>query len=142
MTPRRILILLGVSIAVLFTNVAASVLYMVVYGHFINPGQEAKFYQDHIQVAGPYCSIIAGMPIMFCAGWLVAGWWGRSLGARPAMFVWLAYTVIDLSILLIAGMSLGVGILFFISFATKLAAAYWGSSVRLRSPVPANPAAN
>ena len=117
----------------LVTNVAASILYMVVYGHLIDPGHEAKYYQDHIQIAGPYCSIVAGVPIMFLAGWWVAGWWRRSLGVRGAIFVWLTYTIIDLSILLIAGLSLGVGILFVISFATKLAAGYWGASTRLRN---------
>ena len=133
MTLGRAFALIGVAILVLVTNVAASILYMVVYGHLIDPGHEAKYYQDHIQIAGPYCSIVAGIPIMFLAGWWVAGWWRRSLGIRGAFFVWLAYTIIDLSILLIAGLSLGVGVLFVISFVTKLAAAYWGASTRLRN---------
>ena len=132
MTIGRALPLIGVAILVLVANVAASVLYMVVYGHIIDPGPEAKYYQDHIQIAGPYCSIVAGIPIMFLAGWWVAGWWRRALGVRGAFLVWLAYTIIDLSILLIAGLSLGVGVLFVISFATKLVAVYWGAATRLR----------
>ena len=138
MTLGRAFPLIGVAILVLVTNVAASILYMVVYGNFINPGHEGKYYQDHIQIAGPYCSIVAGIPIMFLAGWWVAGWWRRSLGARGAIFVWLAYTIIDLAILLIAGLSFGVGILFVISFATKLAAGYWGASTRLRNHAEQN----
>ncbi len=130
MTIGRALALIGVAILVLITNVAASILYMAVYGHMIDPGHEAKYYQDHIQIAGPYCSIVACIPIMF-----LAGWWRRSLGVRGAFFVWLAYTIIDLSILLIAGLSLGVGILFVNSLATKLAAGYWVASTRLRSHV-------
>ena len=133
MTIGRIAALIGVAMLVLVTNVAVSVLYMVIYGHIIDPGHEPKYYQDHIQVAGPYCSIVAGKPIMFLAGWWVAGWWRRTLGIRGAICVWLAYTVIDLSILLIAGLSLGVGALFIVSFATKLAAVYWGASTRLNN---------
>ena len=78
MTISRIAALIGVAMLVLVTNVAASVLYMVIYGHIIDPGHEPKYYQDHIQVAGPYCSIVAGIPIMFLAGWLVATNFGHS----------------------------------------------------------------
>ncbi len=133
MTLGRAFALIGVAILVLATNVAASVLYMVVYGNIIDPGHEAKYYQDHIQIVAPYSSIVAGIPIMFLAGWWVSGWWRRSLGIRGALFVWLAYTIIDISILLFAGLSLRVGILFVLSFATKLAAGYWGASARLRN---------
>ena len=133
MTVGRAAWLVGVAILVLVANVAASILYMVVYGYVIEPGHEPQYYDDHIQVAAPYCSIVAGMPLMFLAGWWVAGWWARSLGVRGALFVWLAYTVIDLAILLAAGMSLRVGSLFVVSFATKLAAAYFGANLRIQS---------
>lgn len=129
----RIASLIGVASLVLVTNVAASVLYMILYGHVIDPGHEQKYYEDHIQVAGPYCSIVAGIPIMFLAGWWVAGWWRRSLGVRGALAVWLAYAMIDLTILLLAGLSLVVGVLFVVSFTTKLAAVLWGASTRLRN---------
>lgn len=132
MTFGRIVSLIGVALLVMVLNIAASVLYMVLYGHVINPGHEPKFYQDHIQVAGPYCSIVAGIPLMFVAGWWVAGWWDRSLATRGAFVVWLAYTVIDLTILFFAGLTFGVGVLFVVSFATKLAAAYAGATTRLR----------
>ena len=138
MTLSRIAALVGVALLVLVINVAASILYMIVFGHLIDPGHEPKYYHDHIQVAGPYCSIVAGIPIMFLAGWWVANWWHRSLGVRGAVSVWLAYTVIDLSILLLAGLSLGVGALFIISFATKLAAVYWGASTRLKNRAEQN----
>lgn len=53
---------------------------------------------------------------------------------RPAWVVWVAYTVIDLLILLAAGLSLGVGVLFVVSFATKLVAALFGAKLRLARP--------
>ena len=133
MTGNRIVALIGVALLVMVTNVAASILYMVLYGHVIDPGHEPSYYEEHIQVAGPYCSIVAGIPIMFFAGYWVAGWWRRSLGTRGGLVVWIAYTVIDLTILLIAGISVGVGMLFIASFATKLAAIYWGGRTRLRN---------
>ena len=55
MTVGRVALLVGVALLVLVANVAASVLYMVIYGYVIDPGHEPKYYDDHIQVAGPYC---------------------------------------------------------------------------------------
>jgi hypothetical protein len=133
MTYGRVFVLIGVALLVLITNVAASILYMVLYGHVIDPGHGPQYYQEHIQIAGPYCSIVTGIPVLFFAGWWVAGWWRRTLKDRGALFVWLAYTLMDLSILLIAGLSFGVGLLFVVSFATKLAAVYWGASLRLKT---------
>jgi predicted tellurium resistance membrane protein TerC len=104
---------------------------MVVYGHIIDPGHEAPYYNDHIQVAGPYCSIVAGMPLMFLAGWWVAGWWQRTPGVKAALVVWLAYTGIDLAILLASGVTFTVGVLFILSLATKFAAGYFGALLRV-----------
>ena len=135
MTLGRIALLVGVAVLVLVANVAASILYMVVYSYLIDPGHPPQYYNDHIQVAGPYCSIVAGIPLMFLAGWWVAGFWRRALGVRPAWIVWLAYTVIDLAILLAVGMSVRVALLFVVSFATKLAAAHFGAKRRIALPV-------
>jgi hypothetical protein len=122
--------LVGVAVLVLVANVAASVLYMVVYSHLIDPGHEVQYYHDHMQVAGPYSSIVAGIPLMFLAGWWVAGWWQRTAGVKAALLVWLAYAVIDLAILLAVGISFAVGVLVIVSLATKLAAGYFGALVR------------
>ena len=142
MTFSRVALLVGVAVLVLVANVAASVLYMVVYSHVIDPGHGPQYYNDHIQVAGPYCSIVAGIPLMSLAGWWVAGWWRRALGVRGAWIVWLAYTVIDLAILLAAGMSRGVGVLFVVSFATKLATVQFGARLRIARPAQPDAAAD
>jgi hypothetical protein len=134
MTLGRVALLVGVAVLVLVVNVAASIGYMVLYGHVIDPGHDAKYYNDHIQIAGPYCSIVAGIPLMFATGWWVTGWWRRGLGMRPAWVGWGAYTVIDLLILLSVGMSLAVGVLFVVSVATKLVAALFGAKLRLARP--------
>jgi hypothetical protein len=140
MTVRRVALLVGVAVLVLVANVAISIVYMVVYGHLINPGHVPQYYNDHIQVAGPYCSIVAGIPLMFLAGWWVAAWWRRALGVRPAWIVWGAYTAIDLAVLLAAGPSIGVGLLFIASSVTKLAAVHFGARLRLARPAEPDPA--
>lgn len=132
MTFGRVASLVGVALLVMVANIAASILYMVVYGYVIDPGHEPQYYNDHIQVAGPYCSIVAGIPLMLLAGWWVAGWSHGKAGVQAALVVWLAYAVIDLSVLVAAGMTMRVGILFAISFATKLAAAWCGAWIRVR----------
>jgi hypothetical protein len=128
----RIASLIGVALLVMLTNVIASILYMVIYAHIIDTGHDLIYYQDHILVAGPFCSIVAGIPILFAAGWWVAGWWHQTLGVRGALCVWLAYTLIDLLVLLASGLSLGVGVLFVASVGTKLVAVCWGAITRLK----------
>ena len=94
---------------------------MVVYGHAIDPGHDKAYYEEHIKIAAPYCSIVAGIPLMFLVGW--------SVGMRPAIIVWLVYAVIDLAILLASGPTLRIGALFTLSFLTKLGSAYLGALV-------------
>jgi hypothetical protein len=128
----RVASLVGVSLLAMVSNVAFSVLYMVVYSYLIDPGHDNKYYQDHIQIAAPYCSVIAGIPIMFAAGWVVSGWWQGKFAVKPTVVVWIAYALIDLVILLAAGITFRVGVLFVISFATKLVAIYLGATYRIR----------
>ena len=129
MTLGRLARLVGVALVVLGVNVAVSILYMVVYSYLIDPGHEEQYYLAHIQLAAPYCSIVAGMPLMFAAGWWVGGWWERQFAVKAALLVWLAYAVIDLGVLLAEGLTPRIAVLFAVSFLTKLAAAYLGASV-------------
>jgi hypothetical protein len=123
----RVAWLVGVALLVSGVNVGLSVLYMVVYGHVINPGHEEPYYQAHIQVAAPYCSIVAGIPLMFLAGWWVGGWWEGEFAVRAALVVWLAYALIDTAVLLAAGVTSRLALLAAVSLLTKLAAAYMGA---------------
>ena len=67
-----------------------------------------------------------------CAfSWWVGGWWEGSFAARAALIVWLAYVLIDIAVLVAAGLSTKVAILFAVSFFTKLAAVYWGALTRI-----------
>jgi hypothetical protein len=132
MTLARLAWLVGVALLVLVVNVAASILYMVVYSYVINPGHEDRYYKDHVQVAAPYCSIVAGIPLMFLAGWWVGGWWEGDFAVKAAVTVWLAYFLIDIAVLLAAGMTTKGAVLVAVSFTTKLAAVYAGALVGAR----------
>ncbi len=135
MTLVRLASLTGVALLVMVVNVAMSVLYMVVYGYLINPGHPKEFYDEHVKVAAPYCSIVAGVPLMFLAGLWVAGWLGSEgqLGIKAALVVWLAYALIDLGVLLAAGMTAKIAMLCAISLLTKLAAALAGALVAVHN---------
>jgi hypothetical protein len=133
MSIGRIFALAGVAILVLFVNFVIGVLYRFVYSYAIHPGHEPAFYQEHIPGAAPYLSVIAGIPLMYLAGWWVAGWWNRSLGVQAALIVWLASTFIDFVLVSLTGWTLRVAVFFLISFVTKLVAAYWGARNRLLS---------
>jgi hypothetical protein len=121
MTLGRVAALAGLALGVMAANVAMSILYMVVYSYAIDPGHEKAYYEAHIRNVAPYCSIVAGVPLMFLVGW--------SVSMRPAVIVWLVYTVIDLAILLASGLTLRIGALFALSFLTKLGSAYLGALV-------------
>ena len=47
MSLGRLAWLVGVALLVLVVNVGISILYMVVYGHLIDPGHEEQYYRDH-----------------------------------------------------------------------------------------------
>ena len=123
----RIAWLIGIALLVLIANVVASILYMVVYSYVIDPGHDAQYYNDHIQNAAPYCSIIAGIPLMFLAGWLVGRWWRGEFAVKSAIVIWFIYTIVDLAIIAAAGATAKIGILVGISLLTKLIAAYAGA---------------
>lgn len=127
MTLGRLASLVGAAILVLVANVAVSVFYMVVYGHVIDPGHEEQYYHDHIKVAAPYCSIVAGIPLMFFTGWRVSSWWEREFALEAGLLVCLTYALIDIGVLLAFGLTPGIAVLFTVSFLTKLAAVCSGA---------------
>lgn len=129
----RIAWLTGIALLVMVANVLASVLYMVVFSYVIDPGHDQAYYDAHIQVAAPYCSIVAGIPLMFLAGYWVGGWWEGKFAVQSALFVWLIYAVIDISVVTAAaGWTAQGALIVAVSHLTKLAAIYAGARVRSR----------
>jgi len=146
MTLVRLASLVGVAVLVLILNVAMVFVYMVVYGHLINPGHPNEYYQEHVKIAAPYCSIVAGMPLFFLAGLWVAGWWEGQGGVKAALVMWLAYTIIDLAVSLAMGLAAAMtpklAVLVASSHLTKLAAVYLGALVVVHNATKNAPLGN
>ena len=128
----RIAWLVGVGILVMVANVLVSILYMVVYGYLIDPGHDEQYYNAHIQAAAPYSSIVAGIPLMFLAGFWISRWWAGKFAIESALVVWLVYAVIDFTALMTAGFTSWMAILVAVSLSTKLAAIYAGAVIGAR----------
>ncbi len=125
-TKNRWVWIVPVAIAVLLTNVAIHILYMVAYSYLINPGQDAAHYQAHAKLSAPYSSIIVGMPLMFLACRWIGGKFAARFSLTAALLVWLVYVLLDIIVLVFAGELGRMALLFVISFVTKLAAEYLG----------------
>jgi hypothetical protein len=119
MTFGRVAALAGLALGVMAANVAVSILYMVVYSYVIDPGHDKAYYDAHVQIAAPYCAIVAGIPLMFLVGWWV--------GLRPALVVWLVYAVINLAVLAASGPTWKAGALVAASILTQLGSVYVGA---------------
>jgi hypothetical protein len=119
MTFGRVATLAGLALGVMAANVAISILYMVVYSYVIDPGHDKTYYEAHIKIAAPYCSIVAGIPLF-----VLVGWW---MGMRPALIVWLVYALVDIAALAAWGLTWRIGAVFAVSILTKLASAYFGA---------------
>lgn len=131
MTIGRIALLAAIAVGVMAANVAATFLYMVVYSYVIDPGHDKAYYEAHAQVAAPYCSLVAGMPLMFFTAMWVGSWDVR-LAVQSALIIWLAYVVIDLAILLGVGMTRRIAVVFAVAGVTKLVAAWAGALLAAR----------
>ena len=126
MDIKRLVWIIGAAIFILVVNVGLSVLYMVIYGYVINPGHDAQFYQDHVQIAAPYCSIVFGIPLFYFVCRWIGGKWERSFTVKAAISVWIAYALIDITVLFASGLTLWISGLMTISLITKLTSAYLG----------------
>jgi len=125
----RIAWLVGIAILVMVANILVSVLYMVVYSYLIDPGHEKQYYDAHVQVAAPYSSIAAGIPLMFLAGFWISGWWQGKFAVESALVVWFVYALIDVAALMAAGWTPRIAMLVAVSLVTKLAAIYVGAVI-------------
>jgi hypothetical protein len=119
MTLGRVAALAGLALGVMAVNVAVSILYMVVYSYAIDPGHEKAYYDAHVKIAAPYCAIVAGIPLMFLVGWWV--------GMRPALLVWLVYTLVSLATLAASGPTLRSGAFVAVSVLSQLVSAWLGA---------------
>lgn len=126
MSAGRLAWIIAAAIFILIVNVGLSVAYMVIYGHLINPGHDEQFYQEHVKIAAPYCSIFFGIPLFYFVCRWIGGKWEKNFAVKAAIFVWIVYFLIDVTALAVAGITLQVAVLVIISLTTKLLSAYFG----------------
>jgi hypothetical protein len=130
MKINRIFWIIGAALLAMILNVLAFVLWMVIYGHFINLGQPEAFYQERAQEMGPYSSIVTGIPIFFVVSYFLARKWEAGFAFVAAFAFWLLYAIVDVSILVLSGWgNFTFSILVFVSMATKLGASLFGVSL-------------
>lgn len=126
MNIKRLTWIIGAAIFILVVNVGLSVAYMVFYSYLVNPGHDEQFYQEHVKIAAPYCSIFFGIPLFyFVCRWL-GGKWEKDFAVKSAIFVWLVYALIDIAVLIASGLTFWIAGLMTVSLITKLISAYFG----------------
>ena len=120
---------LALAIAAMAINVAMAFGWVAIYSLAIAPGQSEAAYQAYAEQVAPWCSVIAGIPILFVAGWLRARWGSGASGWSFGAMVGILYALLDVTILLAAvGLAALTGVVG-LSIVTKIAAAAWGGKV-------------
>ena len=132
MTRRDLLLVPAAALGVMIANVAISFGVVWVYSTFITPGEPLSHYQDFAATAAPIGSVVAGIPLMLLAGYLLA----RGREKRDALLVAgavaLVYIALDLAILVGAQATGSVWVWATLSHVTKLAAALAGAALATR----------
>lgn len=126
---RRIPRLTLYAIGLMAVLVILHVLYMVVYGHVLNPGQPAGHYPAHAAASGPWFSIMVGTPLFFLVGRRIVRRQGPD-GLGQAMALCAIYVAIDVGFLIGAGGAFQW--IFAAAMVSKFVATYAGARVGLR----------
>ncbi|CAN5543673.1 hypothetical protein BH10ACI1_BH10ACI1_06040 [soil metagenome] len=127
MNIRRLVWIIAAAIFILVVNVGLSILYMVFYSYLINPGHDEQFYQEHVKVAAPYCSIVFGIPLFYFVCRWIGDKWEKEFAVKSAISVWIVYALVDVTILVASGLTIWIAGLMAISLITKLISAYFGA---------------
>jgi hypothetical protein len=127
------LILRGLAVAVpaMILNIACAFFWVAIYSHLIAPGQGEAAYQAYAMRAVPWSAVIAGVPILLGAGWLLARWHGG--GWRTGLWAGVFYLAIDLAISLAVGIAGAMWGIVALSYVTKLGAAALGGAAAGKS---------
>ena len=133
MRLRDIAIVTGYALAVMVLNVAASFAMVWCYATFVEPGHPQAFYEAFAMRAAPISSVVAGVPLMFIAGMLIARRRERRAALIAAAAIALVYIAVDSAIMIAAGVSPDMWTWELISYPTKLLAAIAGGAVGSRA---------
>jgi hypothetical protein len=132
MKKRDLLLIPAAALAVMIANVAISFGIVWGYSTFISPGQPPSYYRGFAETAAPIGSVVAGIPLMLLAGYLLARGRQKSGALLAAAAAALVYIVLDLTILVGAHAGGAIWAWAALSHATKLAAALAGAALASR----------
>lgn len=132
MKRRDLLLIPAAALGVMIANVAISFGIVWVYSTFISPGQPLSYYQSFAATAAPIGSVVAGIPLMLLAGYLLARGRQRRAALLAAGAAALLYILLDLAILIGAHADGSVWVWAALSQATKLLAALAGAALTTR----------
>lgn len=142
MKKRDLLLIPAAALAVMVANVAISFGVVWVYSTFLSSGQPLSHYQGFAEAAAPIGSVVAGIPLMLLAGYLLARGRRKRGALLAAAAAALVYIVLDLTILVGAHARGSIWAWAALSQATKLAAALAGAGRGANPPAAARPARN
>ena len=121
---------LVIAVRAMVLNVAFAFLWVFIYSTWVAPGQDEAAYNAYARRVAPWSSVIAGIPILCVAGWVLARWHGG--GWQVGICAAVAYVVIDFTVVAAAGALGDFPAIVALSFATKLAAAALGGAMARR----------
>ena len=134
MKLRDLLLIPAAALGVMIANVAISFFMVWVYATFISPGRSLAYYQAFAEAAAPIGSVVAGIPLMLLAGYLLARGRQRRAALLAAGAAALVYILLDLAIVIAARAAGSIWVWVALSNATKLMAALAGAALRSRRP--------
>jgi hypothetical protein len=115
----------GVSIAIMFVNVAISFAMVALYSVAVEPGRDQAFYQSAAQWIAPLSSMAFGWILFLSSSLYFSGRAGRNaLGFAINTFA--IYAFMDLAIIGVAGRLSEIGSTVVLSLASKFAGAVLG----------------
>jgi hypothetical protein len=132
MKKRDLLLVPAAALGVMIANVAISFGIVWVYSTFISPGRTLSYYQSFAAAAAPIGSVVAGIPLMLLAGFLLARGRPKRAALLTAGAAALVYILLDLAILLGAHAGGSIWAWAALSQATKLMAALAGAALAIR----------
>ena len=127
MKARDLIVVPVAAITVMVLNVAISFGVVWLYSSFVDPGHPASYYEAFAMRVAPISSVIAGIPLMFLAGLLVARRRPGRRGLLAAAAVASLYILLDSGILMSVGGSRDIWMWAVVSHVTKLLSALAGA---------------
>ncbi|HKO55089.1 MAG TPA: hypothetical protein VJ276_04375 [Thermoanaerobaculia bacterium] len=93
---------LGGMLLAMVAQIAAAFGWVAFYSYLVHPGETPAFYQRYAEVASPWVSVVAGVPVFY----LICRWIGSRFPARAwptAMALFGFYVLLDLALVLSMG---------------------------------------